>query len=160
MGCGRRELPELKGNEIIRLDINKDVNPDVVHDLNKHPLPFKDNEFDQIHAYDVLEHLGGQGDYKFFFSEFNEYWRILKLNGLFIASTPAENSRWSFGDPGHTRVFSMQYLTYLVRNRYKQCGITQMTDYRYLYKGNFGVDSIIHDPDNMAHIFILRKLDA
>ena len=160
MGCGRRDLPELKEHEIIRLDINKDVKPDIVHDLNKHPLPFKDKEFDQIHAYDVLEHLGKQGDYKFFFSEFNEYWRILKPDGLFIASTPTENSKWSFGDPGHTRVFSMNYLTYLFIDNYQQCGITQMTDYRYLYKGNFSVDSIIYDPGNEAYIFILRKIDV
>ncbi len=160
MGCGQHDLNELKEHEVIRLDINKEVYPDVVWDLNVHPLPFKDGEFDQIHAYDVLEHLGSQGDYKFFFSEFNEYWRILKVDGMFIASVPAESSKWAFGDPGHTRIFSMQYLTYLVREHYLQCGITQKTDYRYLYKGNFGIESIIYNPENECYVFLLRKLNV
>ena len=62
----------------VTLDINPDCNPDVVWDLNERPLPFEDKEFDEIHAYEVLEHIGTQGDYRGFFEEFEEYYRILK----------------------------------------------------------------------------------
>jgi hypothetical protein len=30
---------------------------DVVHDLNTFPYPFRDNEFDEILAYSILEHV-------------------------------------------------------------------------------------------------------
>ena len=82
IGCGSRTVKDLSfGNSEfenpVRLDINSDHKPDIVWDLTVHPLPFKDNEFDEIHAYQVLEHLAYQGDYEFFFKEFTEYHRIL-----------------------------------------------------------------------------------
>ncbi len=40
-----------------------------------------DNLFDEIHAYEVLEHVGTQGDYKRFFWQFGQFWRILKPDG-------------------------------------------------------------------------------
>ena len=56
---------------VTRLDINPDHKPDIVWDLRQHPLPFENDSFDEIHAYEVLEHLAMQGDYKFFFAEFS-----------------------------------------------------------------------------------------
>ena len=47
--------------KLTTLDFNEDHHPDVVHDLNDLPLPFSDNSFDEIHAYEVMEHLGEQG---------------------------------------------------------------------------------------------------
>ena len=87
IGCGSRTVKDLSfGNSEfenpVRLDINADHNPDIVWDLTVHPLPFQDNEFDEIHAYQVLEHLAYQGDYEFFFKEFTEYHRILKPGGF------------------------------------------------------------------------------
>ena len=49
---------------LVTLDFNSDHNPDVVHDLNVFPYPFDDNSADEIHAYEVVEHLGQQGDWK------------------------------------------------------------------------------------------------
>jgi len=122
---------------LVRLDNNSDHKPDVVWDLNKHPLPFNDNEFDEIHAYDVLEHLASQGDYKFFFSEFTEYARILKPGGGFFATVPAPNSDWVWGDPSHTRLIHPNCLVFLAQENYTNgVGVTQMSDFRYLYKAN------------------------
>ncbi len=51
LGCGRSRVKKLwlgeqsNWNELVTLDYNSDVKPDVVHDLTKHPLPFKDNFF-------------------------------------------------------------------------------------------------------------------
>ena len=161
MGCGLREIVGFKDEvKLVTLDMNPEVKPDIVWDLNKHPLPFDDEEFDEIIALDVLEHLGSQGDFKFFFSEFSEYWRILKNEGIFHGSVPIENKQWAFGDPGHTRIFSMQYLTFLDQQAYEQCGITQLTDYRYLWKRNFKILSITyHDPTVASWNFSLQKVD-
>ena len=52
---------------LVTLDINPDCKPSVVADLNCWTdLPFKADTFDEIHAYEVLEHVGKQGDWRFF----------------------------------------------------------------------------------------------
>src|SRR5690606_26663551 len=114
---------------------NKDHNPDIVWDLTVHPLPFNDEEFDEIHAYEVLEHLANQGDYEFFFKEFTEYWRILKPKGRFFASVPV--GVWTWGDPSHKRVIQPETLIFLDQDQYAQVGTTSMSDFRYLYKVSF-----------------------
>lgn len=144
IGCGSRRIKKIavKGNkdfdDVVTLDSNPSHNPDIGHNLKNHPLPFKDNEFDEIHAYDVLEHLASQGDYEFFFREFSEYWRILKPGGFFCASVPSTKSIWALGDPSHTRIFHPAWLTFLSQAEYeKQVGKTAMSDFRYLYKADF-----------------------
>ena len=72
MGCGSNSekkicLDSVGWHDLTRLDNNPAHNPDVVWDLTVHPLPFADETFDEIHAYQVLEHLANQGDYEFFF---------------------------------------------------------------------------------------------
>lgn len=120
------------------LDINRDHNPDVVHDLTVLPLPFADDTFDEIHAYEVLEHTGQQGDWRFFFAQFSEFWRILKPDGVLLGTSPAPDSSWAWGDPGHTRVLSREAFTFLAQRQYTvQVGVTPMTDYRFVYKADF-----------------------
>jgi SAM-dependent methyltransferase len=115
---------------------------DVVHDLDKHPLPFVDEEFDEIHAYEVLEHLSRQGDWRFFFAEWSEYWRILKPGGKFYGSVPALDSPWLWGDPSHTRALSIESFTFLDQGEYaRQAGVTAMTDFRSVYRADFSVES-------------------
>lgn len=103
----------------------------IVWDLNNHPLPFEDDTFDEIHAYQILEHLGSQGDYKFFFSEFNEYWRIIKPNGIMHIVVPEWNKIWAWGDPGHTRILPSVFYYFLEKESVelnKQIA-TSMSDY-------------------------------
>lgn len=141
----------------ITLDINPEHSPDVVWDLRQHPLPFADEEFDEIHAYEVLEHLATQGDYNFFFKEFNEYHRILAPGGRFFASVPAPNSPWAFGDPSHTRIFHPLWLTFLSQAQYEmQVGATAMSDFRYLYTADF--KAIFAEIKEETFFFVLEKI--
>jgi len=55
-----------KFRNLVTLDINPDAKPSVIFDLELITLPFKANLFDEIHAYEVLEHVGRQGDLRFF----------------------------------------------------------------------------------------------
>jgi SAM-dependent methyltransferase len=146
LGCGSRRKKIIAPNdkfvwsELVTLDINPDHNPNVVWDLNVRPLPFAEDTFDEIHAYEVLEHLGRQGDYKAFFEEWSEWWRILKPGGVILGTSPHWSSPWAWTDPGHTRAMGPEVLTFLVQTAYAdQIGNTAMSDYRFVYKADFDI---------------------
>lgn len=164
IGCGlsRDKRVYMRGNEswnnLVTLDINPDHKPDVLWNLMDLPLPFKDSTFDEIHAYEVLEHTGGQGDYKFFFAQFSEFYRILKPGGKFVATVPTPNSPWAWGDPSHTRVFCKEWLIFLRQDSYKeQVGRTSLSDFRYIYKADFEILVTQEQDDTLAFILEARK---
>lgn len=144
---------DFSGGELITLDMDPAVSPAVVHDLDVLPYPFGDNEFDEIHAYEVMEHCGRQGDWRFFFAQFEEIYRILKPGGLFCATVPAWDSMWAWGDPGHTRIINDGSLVFLSQPQYaKQMGRTSMTDYRSYYKADFSVTAAGTEKDTFAFV--------
>ena len=107
----------------------------VIHDLEDLPYPFDDDEFDDIHAYAILEHTGRQGDFRFFFKQFNEFHRILKPNGYLCAMVPLPDSVWAWADPGHTRIITRETLSFLTEEHYQQIGQTNSADYRSYIEG-------------------------
>ncbi|HJR60727.1 MAG TPA: methyltransferase domain-containing protein [Vicinamibacterales bacterium] len=52
LGCG---LKRMEG--AVNVDLREITRPDVVHDLDQRPWPFADGAFDEVIAYDVIEHL-------------------------------------------------------------------------------------------------------
>ncbi|HEY6333796.1 MAG TPA: class I SAM-dependent methyltransferase [Blastocatellia bacterium] len=52
IGCGVNKVPGAIG-----MDANPRTNADVVHDLDKPPYPFSDNEFDIVIGRHVMEHV-------------------------------------------------------------------------------------------------------
>lgn len=165
LGCGnnRQKLVSFDAvghewGELTTLDIDPAAKPDVVWDLSKVPLPFEDNTFDEIHAYEVLEHVGQQGDWRFFFAQFADFWRILKPGGHFVASCPKHDSVWAWADPGHTRVIAPQTLVYLSQKEYAaQVGKTHMTDYRAVYAADFDTKGA-GDVDGSSWFFVLQAV--
>jgi SAM-dependent methyltransferase len=164
LGCGNNREKRIsvkdKPNEwqsLTTLDWDIDCKPDVRHDLNVLPYPFEDNEFDEIHAYQCLEHVGKQGDAWFFFSQFFEFWRILKPGGLFFAMVPMWDSPWGYGDPSHTRVIPKESLVFLDRNAYEQIGRTSMTDFRRIWKGDFETLHVEEGEHEMGFILKAKK---
>ena len=132
MGVGLEPVPE----EIVTLDMDSATKPDILHNLDVHPWPVFSDTFDQVHAYEVLEHLGQQGDWRGFFDDFAEIYRVLKPGGYLVFSCPLPESVWAWSDPGHTRIISLESLTFLDQDSYAQVGKTPMTDYRGYWKGN------------------------
>lgn len=154
LGCGDRKHGKIiaptgthRYENPTTLDNNADHHPDVFHDLENIPLPFADNTYDEIHAYDVLEHTGAQGDHEFFFAQFTDLWRILVPSGLLCATVPHWRSLWAFGDPSHKRIINAGTLAFLCQKSYEnQVGVTPMSDFRYLYKADFNI-AYTHETD-------------
>lgn len=143
--------------QLITLDHEVRHEPDVVHDLNDPALPFPDNHFDEIHAYEVLEHTGTQGDWRFFFAQFSDFWRVLKPGGLILATVPSHDSIWAWGDPSHTRVIPHTSLVFLHQPTYaSDVGKTAMSDFRSHYTADF--DILLSHIENGQFMFSLQAV--
>lgn len=150
------EVPQTWTN-LVTLDVMESNKPDILHDLNVLPYPFADNEFDEIHAYEVLEHCGTQGDWRFFFAQFSEFHRILKPGGYFAGSCPMWDQVWAWSDPGHTRIVSAASLMFLSQKFYAdQVGRTAATDYRDVYKADFETLSV--KEQGTQYYFVLQAI--
>jgi len=77
LGCGR-----FKKEGFINVDLNPAHKPEVVHDLNKFPYPFKSEEFDYIEISHALEHLDDP------FGVMRELHRILVKGGTLRVLVP------------------------------------------------------------------------
>ncbi len=78
LGCG---LDKREG--YVNIDIREEVNPDLVHDLEK-PLPFPDNSAEEIIAKDVLEHLS----FHKVEDALRDWFRVLKPGGRIYIQCP------------------------------------------------------------------------
>lgn len=142
---------------LVTHDMDPSCDPDVVHNLRFFPWPWKDNTFIEIHAYEILEHIHHQGDYEAFFAVWEELHRILIPGGAVFASTPAWDSVWAWGDPGHTAVYNEGTLVFLSQREYeKQVGDTPMTDYRSVYSADF--DRVMVEKNGENFYFILQAV--
>ena len=73
---------EFKKDGYVNVDWQDLTKPDVKHDLNVLPYPFKDDTFDLIEAFHVLEHLDKP------FSIMKELHRIMKPGGSLVIKVP------------------------------------------------------------------------
>ncbi|MFA6888333.1 MAG: class I SAM-dependent methyltransferase [Candidatus Woesearchaeota archaeon] len=113
LGCGEKILKGYVNIDIIPL---QGVN--IVHDLNKTPYPFKDNEFEEVYVDNVLEHLDNMSKI------IKEIYRILKPNGKAIIKVPHFTSHDTWAHPQHTRAFAYDSFDFFVEGtwRYKKDG--------------------------------------
>ena len=105
LGCGNNKYKSKNKNDlVIGIDNVKLKEVDVVHDLNKFPYPFKDNEFDMVSTSHTLEHLNDLD------KVFQEIIRITKNKSKVFIRVPHFSCGVSYRDPKHKMLFS--YFTF------------------------------------------------
>ena len=108
-------------------------------------LPFKNNFFDVITLYDVVEHLSRepQGNSNEFIETMNELSRVLNVGGILLAVTPAFPSPASFQDPTHINIITEFTYHYFVGDK------APATSLGYGFKGSFEmIDQFWVGPQN------------
>ena len=142
--------------DLVLHDIDPEVGRDSNHDLNELPYPWRDKEFDEIHAYEVLEHCGRQGDGEFFFGQFNELHRTLKDGGYLMLSVPMWDAEVAWGVPDHIRVLPPGIFGFLTAEYYENIGRPGYGDYRRFLKGRYWDAIGKEETAEQLHV-VLRK---
>lgn len=165
LGCGTNHTKQLQYGSnpnwtgaLTKIDINPNCGADLLWDMDRDgfPLPFEDNTFDEIGAFNTMEHWGRQGDFRGWFAECSEYHRILKPGGIMSILVPLGKD--ALADPGHTRFFQANYFGFLNQAFYElnETKSTCFSDYRWLWKLNFDILYMKeHDGHHLA--VVLRK---
>jgi SAM-dependent methyltransferase len=109
MGCGNRKT---KG--AIGLDISKDSEADIIHNLDNVPYPFKDGIFDVITSNHSIEHLRFYYDKGLIEGGWNkllsESKRLLKDDGKLVIKVPHFSSVNAYGKVDHHSLWSIEKL--------------------------------------------------
>ena len=95
LGCGRKPLAGA-----VNLDVSDRVDADVVHDLNCTPWPFAADTFEEVHAYDVIEHLHDV------VRTLEEIHRICRSGAIVHVTVPHFSSANTFTDVTHRHWFA------------------------------------------------------
>jgi len=124
------DLAGVKGADFMRINLEQ-------------PLPFEDNCFDTILAFDIIEHITAES------SLINELYRICRPNGVLVGSVPHNNDGFL---PAYNLTF--YHRTDLTHKRYYTPESLRIA----LERGTFSVDHIsaqgIVPPSVFAEFFI------
>lgn len=163
LGCGKSPRNPYNFSSLHAVDIYKpEALPNHVEfrvaNLTMQPIPYADNTFDSISAFDFIEHVPrvlavGDNSTRFPFIELmSEIWRVLKPDGVFYALTPAFPNAAVFHDPTHVNVITDRTHKYF-------CGKESYAA-DYGFKGNFEVVRVewVRGEDAFKQINYTEKL--
>ena len=103
LGCGQNKRPGAIG-----IDHSRDTAADVIGNIDRGSLPFRDNSFDKVWVVHVIEHVENV------VSTIEELHRLTRAGGVIVIETPHYTDFSSFCDPTHRwhlNTFSFRYFT-------------------------------------------------
>lgn len=100
LGCGFKKF-----DGYLNVDKSELVKPDEIVDLEIFPWKWKDNEFDNIVAKDIIEHIGN--DYSDFIDLIKEMYRITANGGIWEIQIPHWRCDTALDDPTHKRLITV-----------------------------------------------------
>jgi SAM-dependent methyltransferase len=125
LGCGTRPKNPFQHEELYGVDIRADIAGTATGaqiasaNLSVSPIPFENDLFDSVSAYDFFEHIprvalnSADQTSRFPFIELmNEVWRVLKPGGILYAVTPAYPREKAFRDPTHVNIITNKTYRY------------------------------------------------
>jgi SAM-dependent methyltransferase len=169
LGCGQRPKNPYQHPRLFGVDLRAGLQAAGVErieaaNLSSQPIPFDDNAFDSVSAYDFLKHvprvsLDAQGQTHFpFVKLMDEIWRVLKPGGLLYAITPAYPHEKAFRDPTHVNIITAKTYRYFAR--------PQLEARMYGFKGMFDLKRQVrlcprgaYEPQSLARA-VLRQIDG
>ena len=116
LGCGLNPQNPFNADEVFGIDVMDDL-PDHIKsaDLVIEPIPYPDDHFDFVSAFDFIEHvpriLYRPHRENPFVRLMNEIYRVLKISeqgGVFLSFTPAFPHAAAFQDPTHVNIITDQ----------------------------------------------------
>jgi SAM-dependent methyltransferase len=155
LGCGPKPKCIFDCQEIWGVDVNNYNNPHIrVADLAIEPIPFKDEEFDIVTAYDFIEHIPRviylPQRRNSFIELMNEVYRVLKPQGIFYSYTPAFPAPQAFRDPEHVNIITEETFTLYFDNHHTWAKT-------YGFKGKFKIESQSWHLNKIHLITIMRR---
>ena len=122
LGCGSGPKNPFNADDVCGIDVCEDVGANIIKaDLVIEPIPFPDEHFDFVTAYDFLEHIPrliyAPHRRLPFIELMNEIYRVLKPKGLFYSFTPVFPNAGAFWDPTHVNIMTEHtFAFYFVKN--------------------------------------------
>lgn len=154
LGCGENPRNPFNANQTYGLDIRENLEKNIRYaDLAVETLPFSENMFDFITAYDFLEHIPRViylPERRFpFIQLMNEIDRVLKPGGIFFSNTPFYPVSSAFTDPTHVNVITAETFPLYFDDEHTWAKM-------YGFKGGFKVK--FQAVNNTHLVTILQKL--
>ena len=106
LGCGTRPKNPFNADKLFGVDVRENLAANIrAADLVIEPIPYEDESFEYVTAFDFLEHIPRlvylPQRRNAFIELMNEVYRVLKPGGMFLSSTPAFPHAVAFRDPTH-----------------------------------------------------------
>jgi SAM-dependent methyltransferase len=141
-------------NGVRGVDVRSDLERGIsAADLVIEPIPFADNSFDFITAYDFLEHIPRVvylPERRLPFVELmNEVHRVLKPQGIFFSHTPIYPYASVFRDPTHVNIMTVETFPLYFDDQYRWASI-------YGFRGAFKILEQVIKPPHL--ISLLQKV--
>ena len=142
--------------EVFGIDIREDIDSKIYKaDLSIEKIPFDNNYFDAVTAFDFIEHVPRiiySPQRRFCFVELmNEVYRVLKPNGLFFSFTPAFPASAAWRDPTHVNIITEETFPLYFDDKNRMASI-------YGFNGYFKIkEQSVHE--NKIHLItIMQKI--